>query len=57
MLYQVDIGYACFGVEVRNGIVVEAAPIGGWMIRKPWKTVKVWIKKREGTILKCGEEK
>lgn len=57
MLFQVDLGYACFGVEVKKGVVVEAAPIGGWMVRKPWKTVKVWIKKREGTILKCGEEK
>ena len=34
MLYHIDIGYACFGIEEEDGIVVNAAPIAKWTIGK-----------------------
>lgn len=53
VLYQVDIGYACFGVEVKHKIVIDAAPIGRWMIGKTWKDVRLWIENKDGNIVKC----
>ena len=51
MIYQVDIGYACFGVIVENGYVTEAAPIAKWMIGKQWIDVTDWILyKKHGKI-------
>lgn len=44
-LYSVDTGYACAGVVVdAGGVVVEAAPIFGWMLGKPWAKVCQWMK-------------
>lgn len=54
VLYQVDIGYACFGVEVNNKIVIDAAPIGTWMIGKSWAVVQLWIENKGGSIKKCA---
>jgi len=48
MLVQIDIPYACFGITVKHGVVIEAAPIGKWMIGKPWKDIKVWVNKKKG---------
>lgn len=41
-LCQITTNYACFGVEVKNGVVVNSAPIAKWGIGKPWKTVCNW---------------
>jgi hypothetical protein len=54
MLYQVDLGYACFGVIVKHKVVTEVAPIAHWMIGKPWKEVKQWIKTKAGSIQRCN---
>lgn len=45
-LYYVDIGYACFSVTVRRGIVTFAAPIERWMVGKEWLQVRKWIEER-----------
>jgi hypothetical protein len=31
-LYYIDIGYACFGIIVKNYMVIDAPPIARWMI-------------------------
>ena len=49
-LYQIDLSYACFGVEVKDDKVVFAAPIAKWMIGKSWTVVKIWIDKKRGSI-------
>lgn len=41
-LIQIDTGYACAGIIVRDGRVVEAAPIFRWMLGKKWFDVVNW---------------
>lgn len=41
-LIQIDTGYACAGIIVKNGIVQHAAPIFKWMVGKEWWKVKQW---------------
>ena len=41
-VFQVDTGYACAGVVVLHGWVIDAAPIYRWMIGKSWASVKRW---------------
>ena len=48
MLIQIDLPYACFGIVVRHGKVIDAAPIGNWMVGKLWKDIKPWIAKKNG---------
>lgn len=40
--------YATFGIEVENGRVTDAAPIGRWMIGKDTQTIRNWIENRGG---------
>lgn len=49
-LLQVDVGYACFGVVVEGGKVVDAAPIGRWMIGKDEGVVRAWVAQKGGRI-------
>lgn len=49
LLIQVDVGYACFGVEVRGGYVVRAAPIARWMVGKPERNCATWVLLKGGT--------
>ena len=52
-LYQIDIGYACFGVEVENEIVSYAPPIAKWTIGKTWEEVKLhYTAKKNANITK-----
>jgi hypothetical protein len=46
---RVDLPYACFGIEVEGGVVVDAAPIARWMIRKDFHDVADWIINKGGT--------
>lgn len=50
--YYIDLPYACFGVEVEEGIVIRTPPIGHWMMGKDIKTIIGWVKKKKGTIKK-----
>lgn len=42
--YLIDVGFACAGVFIKDGIVVEAPPIFRWMLGKEWERVKKWNK-------------
>ena len=44
----VSLPYATFGIEVADGIVKDAAPIGHWMIGKDTQTIRNWITKKGG---------
>ena len=50
--YQVDVSYACFGIDVDNktGMVVDAAPIGRWMIGKHYVDVRFWVESKRGKL-------
>lgn len=44
----VSLPYATYGIEVEDGIVIDAAPIARWMIGKDTQTVRNWIAKKGG---------
>jgi len=57
VLYQIDVLYACGGILVKKNkkgclVVVEAAPIFRWMLRKSLVEIKSWIKRKRGSIVK-----
>ena len=47
-LYWIDIGYACFGIEVSNQVVIDAPPIAKWMKVKALQDIKLWLTGRGG---------
>jgi len=49
-LYQIYLGYACFGIEIENGKVKVAPPIAKWMIGKRGVDVFRWIANKNGII-------
>lgn len=45
---RVTLSYACFGLEVEDGIVTEAAPIARWAVGKRVEDVKAyWSRKSQ----------
>jgi hypothetical protein len=44
----VSLPYATYGIEVRGGRVVDAAPIAHWMIGKETSFIREWIHKKGG---------
>jgi hypothetical protein len=53
MLYQIDLGYACFGISVNeDSRVFDAAPIGKWMNGKHIDEIKEFVIRKHGTIKK-----
>jgi hypothetical protein len=55
-LYQVTLPYACFGIEVRNGVVTSSAPIGKWMVGKNFVYVAEWVSKKRGNMRKTPRD-
>lgn len=49
--YWIDIGYATFGVQSENGVVINSAPIAKWMIGKSLQEIKLWLKKKRAKII------
>lgn len=57
MLYYIDTGYACFGVEEKDGIVISAAPIAKWSIGKNiTKVLKYFKDKKNAKIQEIKNE-
>lgn len=56
-LWQVDIRYACFGIVSEDGVVIEAAPIGRWMIGKDIAFVRRWVNGKRGTMIEVKSGK
>ena len=50
-LYQIDTRYACAGIEVKDGVVVKAAPVFQWMLGKTWVEVEDWLHWHGGEII------
>lgn len=48
--YQIKTVYGCFGIDVKNGVVEETAPIAKWMKGKNINTIKNWVEKKNGSI-------
>lgn len=50
-LFLIDVGYACFGIISRDGVIVDAAPIAAWMISKHLTEVKPWLLARKAKVV------
>lgn len=44
----VNLPYATFGIEVRGGVVIDAAPIAHWMIGKQTSFIREWVARKGG---------
>lgn len=42
----VQLSYCTFGIEVEDGVVVDAAPIARWMIGKSEQEVADWVRSK-----------
>ncbi len=51
MIYQIDTGYACFGLVVKDGTIVEAAPIAKWTIGKNVGGVLDYYRKKKAKVI------
>lgn len=50
-LYQIDVGYAVFGIQVNNlEHVTKAAPIGKWMLGKHISDIERLVAKKRGKV-------
>lgn len=43
--------YATYGIAVKDGKVVDAAPIAAWMIGKPETEVAAWLRRKGAKIV------
>lgn len=43
-LIQIHTKYSVAGILVHDGVVIDTAPIYGWMRGKQWRDVKKWKK-------------
>jgi hypothetical protein len=48
--WRVELPYAVFAIDTEGGRVVEAPPIARWMIGKPLRDVRRWVKGKRGRI-------
>lgn len=54
-LWQVRLSYAVFGVITDAlGVVVEAAPVGRWMVGKSIDVVRRWVASKRGDVVDLG---
>jgi hypothetical protein len=51
---SVDLPWACFGLIVECGRVVEAAPIYGWMTGKDERYAVDYFKRRGAHVVYCS---
>ena len=51
LLFRIKLPYATAGIVVDHDIVIEAAPIFGWMLGKPIQEIEKWVGKKKGTLI------
>ena len=50
-LWWIDLSYACAGIFVNDeGVVIQAAPIFGWMRGKRFAAVEKWVHDKHGDM-------
>lgn len=49
-LFQVDVGYACFGIVSEDDVVTLAAPIAKWMEGKTLQQIKPWLLAKKAIV-------
>lgn len=53
MLWQVTLPHACYGIATEAGVVVEAAPVGRWLLGMSVEEVSAWVRGKGGTLRPC----
>ncbi len=53
--YQITTANACFGIEVEDGVVTEAAPIAGKVIGMPWSALQARYAARGASVAAVTE--
>ncbi len=48
--YRVVLPYAVYGVEVRNGLIFDSAPIAKWSVRSTLDHFNEWVQGKGGVI-------
>jgi hypothetical protein len=48
--FYIDIGYAVFGMESKDNVVVRVAPIAKWMKGKTLSEVRNWLLKKKAKV-------
>lgn len=51
VLFRIELPYAVGGIVVANGIVIHAARIFKWTIRKKLTLVRRWVTGKGGSII------
>lgn len=57
MLWQVDVGYYCAGLETDDGplhVVLRAAPVLRWAVGRNLSAVQRWVESKKGTCVLVG---
>lgn len=49
-LYRATTSYFCCGLIVRNGYIVDCAPIIRWAVGKRLDDFEHWLKTKKGTL-------
>jgi hypothetical protein len=49
--YRISYQALCFALYVRDGVVIDAAPVARWAIGKPWASVESYWLKRGAEVL------
>jgi hypothetical protein len=47
----VSLPYATYGIAVRGGKVVDAAPIARWMVGKDERYVAAWLRRKGARVV------
>lgn len=55
-LYEIKLPWACYGIFVENGIVIDSAPIGRKNIGRRIEQVERWVKSKHGQIYCLGKK-
>jgi hypothetical protein len=49
--FLIDLHYACFGIELKDGMVTDAAPIAAWMKGKTLQEIKPFLVKKKAKVV------
>ncbi len=49
-LLKIELPYACYGIIVVEGTIIDSAPIARWAIGKDLEYFIRWVEKKGGTI-------
>lgn len=49
-LYWINLSYACYGIIVEDGIIIETPPIAKWATGKTFEEFKVFLKRKNGKV-------